>query len=279
MKDFIKSAIRKMGYHVIKINKNINKSKDVEAYSNLGEELYIEKYLNSIKLGNNICIDIAASDGVKMSNTKFLYDKGWEGIAVEYDPQKFALLANFYSKYPNVCLIKTRVVPDNVNFILKSCQTPKNFAFLNFDIDSYDYFVLGKLLEEFRPSLICAEINEKIPPPIKFTVKYDPSFVYKSDHFFGQSISQLFELCRINDYVIVELFYNNAFIMPREICRVNHLTPEEAYSEGYKNKSDRKKYFPWNDDMEELLRMTPEEGIEFLKNKFAGYDDKYICSL
>jgi hypothetical protein len=279
MKDFIKDLFKKMGYHIIKINKNINLNNDIEAYSNLGEEYYIDKYLKSIKLTNNICIDIAASDGVKMSNTKFLYDKGWEGIAVEFDPQKFSLLANFYSKYPNVYLIKNKVVPDNVNFILKSCQTPKDFAFLNFDIDSYDYFVMEKLLTEFRPSLICAEINEKIPPPIKFTVKYDPSFIYKNDHFFGQSISQLYELCRINDYVIVELYYNNAFIMPREICQLKHLTPEAAYAEGYKNKSDRKKYFPWNNDMEELLQMSPEEGMAFIKKKFAGYNGKYICSL
>ncbi|MBN1397128.1 MAG: hypothetical protein JXA06_03760 [Bacteroidetes bacterium] len=279
MKNFIKRLLKMMGFYVIKINKNINQGVGTAAYSNLGEESYIDKYLKSVALENQICIDIAASDGVKMSNTKFLYDKGWGGIAVEYDPDKFALLAGFYSKYQNVYLIKNKVIPDNVNYILKSCMVPKNFSFLNFDIDSYDYFVLERILDEFRPSLICAEINENIPPPIKFTVKYDPSFVFKDDHFFGQSISQLHDLCLKKNYIITELFYNNAFLMPREICKWKSMTPEEAYAEGYKNKKDRRKHFPWNDDMEDLLHMRPEEGIKFLENKFACYKDKYICSL
>ncbi|MFZ2154059.1 MAG: hypothetical protein WAV16_02395, partial [Candidatus Moraniibacteriota bacterium] len=172
----------------------------VNGFSNLGEEDIIVKYLDSLQLKNNFCVDIAASDGETMSNTLFLFEKKWDGIAVEFDSVKFSKLANSYEKFSNVNLVKTKVIPENVIFILQSCLCPKNFSFLNFDIDSYDFFVLEKLLSVFRPLLICVEINEKIPPPISFTVKYDELHSWNGDHFFGQSISKCNDLCVKYEY-------------------------------------------------------------------------------
>lgn len=133
-------------------------------FSNLDEEKIIEKYLDSLPIKNKFCVDIAVSDGITMSNTLFLFEKQWDGIAVEFDSEKFSKLANLYKKFPGVSLVKTKVVPENIIFLLKSCLCPREFSFLSFDIDSYDFFVLEQLLSEFRPLLICVEINEKIPP-------------------------------------------------------------------------------------------------------------------
>lgn len=251
-------------------------SQKVNGFSFLDEEKIIGKYLDSLPIEKKYCVDIAASDGISMSNTLFLFEKQWDGIAVECDPDRFSSLANLYKKFKNVNLVKTRVIPENVVFLLKSCLCPKNFPFLNFDIDGYDFFVLDKLLAQFRPLLMCIEINEKIPPPISFTVKYDPNFMWDESHFYGQSISKCYELCKKYRYDIVELYYNNLFLIPSEINKHGQLSPEQAYGIGYKNKKDRKEKFPWNSDMEELLTMSKEKAIEFLKCKFEKYDGKYI---
>jgi len=66
-------------------------------------------------------------------------------------------------------------------------------------------------LSSFRPRLIVTEINEKIPPPIRFVVKYDPAFKLRH-HFYGYSIAALGDLCARHDYGILRLEYNNAFI-------------------------------------------------------------------
>ena len=42
-----------------------------------------------------------------------------------------------------------------------------------------------------RPALVCTEFNEKIPPPIKFAVRFDPAHRYGVDHFFGYSLAML----------------------------------------------------------------------------------------
>jgi glycosyltransferase involved in cell wall biosynthesis len=248
-----------------------------KGFSHLNEEEVIEKYLSRMPVRYKYCVDIAASDGITMSNTLFLFKGGWRGLAVECDSENFAKLSFLYKDFENVDLIKTKVTPQNAVSLLKSASCPTNFAFLNFDIDSYDFFILEKILENFRPLLICAEINESIPPPIKFTVKYDPDHSWNTDHFFGQSISKCSELCDKYKYDIVELHYNNIFLIPRESSVFESLSPERAYNEGYRNKKDRKEKFPWNEPMEGLLTMAKEEGVEFIKRKFdERYKGKYI---
>jgi hypothetical protein len=244
-------------------------------YSFLDEETIIKKYLDLLPLSNKFCVDIAAADGINSSNTYSLYKNGWDGIAVELDPNNFSILSKLYIKFLGVNLIKTKVTPENVIFILKACKCPNDFSFLNLDIDSYDYFVLEQILSEFRPSLICLEINEIIPPPISFTVKYDIEN-FCEEHFFGQSISKCYELCKRFNYDIVELYYNNLFIIPHEINKQEALSPEDAYRDGYKDKIDRKKKFPWNKDMEIILDLSKNDGIKLLNSKFKKYDGKYI---
>ena len=244
-----------------------------------GEKAVIEKYLRKISKNSKICVDIAASDGMSQSNTLFLWEQGWTGLAVECEPDNFAILSSHYRKFPKVILFRGKVFPHNIVSVLQACELPRKFGFLNLDIDNYDYFVLDQLLREYRPQLICAEINENVPPPICFTVKYSSDQAWVGDHFFGQSLSQLNLICKKHKYKIVQLCYNNAFLVPSELPGFPSLTPEEAYRKGYANKTDRKKKFPWDEDMERLQEMSAAEGVKFLKNKFSKYRGKFICEL
>jgi hypothetical protein len=249
------------------------------SYSHGDEQILIAKYLKELAIQSHECVDIAASDGVTMSNTYFLFRQGWAGLAVEYDACRFASLAATYSSLPGVNLAKCKVTPLNAVSLLKANALPANFGFLNLDIDGYDYFVLEQILGEFRPSLICVEINEKIPPPVKFTVKWNPDYVWEADNFYGQSISQLYSLCPAFSYSLVELHYNNAFLVPSEINILPSLTPKEAYQKGYLDQRDRLERFPWNANMEPLLSLPPEEAVTFINRVFSDRKDQFLCSL
>ena len=208
-----------------------------------------------------------------MSNTYFLLKRGWSGLAVECDSAKFVDLATHYNTFNRVNISKCMVTPENVISLLMAHQVPQKFGFFNLDIDGYDYFVLDQVLSAFRPSIICVEINEKIPPPIKFTVKWNPSYVWANDHFYGQSICQLNILCEKYKYALVELHYNNAFLIPQEISPLPSLTPEEAYRKGYFERPDRKEKFPWNLDVEEVHNLPTDAALDYI-NKFF---DKFDC--
>jgi len=256
---------------------NLLNKNNVKSFSSLDEQSSISKYVNELKVQNRFCVDIAASDGISMSNTYALFQDGWDGLAVEYDAEKFSKLVRTYHKLSGVLPVKSKVTPFNVISLLADNKVPEKFGFLSLDIDGYDFFVLQEILSQFRPTLICAEINEKIPPPLKFTVKWDPQYVWNEDHFYGQSISQLHLLCDQFKYSLVELHYNNAFFIPEEINNYPVLTPEAAYEEGYRSRPDRKEKFPWNENMEEILNMPPEEAVKFVNAFFKKYYGKYSC--
>jgi hypothetical protein len=168
------------------------------------------------------------------------------------------------------------VVPDNVVSILEAARCPSEFAFLSLDIDSYDHYLLDRMLAVFRPRLICVEINENVPPPLKFTVTFGEDQYWTGDHFQGQSICKCHELCVKHRYDIVELHYNNLFLVPSELNAWPALTPQDAYDAGYRLKPDRKERFPWNADMEAVLSLPPQEAVEFLERKFAPYAGRYL---
>ena len=249
------------------------------SFSYFDEQSVINRYLKNLEIKKGFCVDIAASDGVTMSNTYALFRKGWNGLAVECDSKKFSMLSDAYAEFKNVNLSKCLVTPLNVVSLLQAHSVPINFDFLNLDIDGYDYFVLEKIFEAFRPKLICTEINEKIPPPIKFTVKWDNNYVWASDHFYGQSISQLDIIVKKHKYALAELHYNNAFLIPLELSSSPSLSPEDAYYAGYLNQPDRKNKFPWNKDMEDVLQMSPVDALSFIDNYFKKYEGLYEASI
>jgi hypothetical protein len=261
------------------IRKKIRVDETTASNSYIGEQGLILKYLDKIAGLNKYCVDIGASDGVTMSNTFPLFKNGWPGLAVECDSRKFIHLSVDYQYFSGVKLIRNKVTPKNVLDILGAGDVPLNFGFLSLDIDGYDYFILEKILTKFRPAMICAEINENIPAPIKFTVKYDPNFSWATDHFFGQSISQLALLAEKTGYDLIELYYNNAFLVDRKLNFTKPLTAERAYRQGYLDQPDRKEKFSLNKDVEAALNLSPDQAVQYYNDYFKKYQGKFTISL
>lgn len=251
-----------------------------DGFSRFDEETILAKYIAALLPAehNGTAIDIGAGDGVRWSNTYALFKDGWHGVAFETDGRKFRRLVRAYRHYPDVFACSERVIPDTVAPLLKSYGVEKNFEVLSLDIDGNDYWVLQAILGEFRPRLIVTEINEKVPPPIRFIAKYDPEFQLRH-HFYGFSIMSLADLCRKHDYAILELEYNNAFLAPKELPGVSSIDPESAYRRGYLDRADRKEKFAMNFDLEVVQSMNAEEAARFLDHFHAKEGDKYFLSL
>ena len=279
---FLQSIFRLFGKDIIKLrNQGAIDIPDMpkEKYSYFDEETIIAESLAALKVQDTFCVDMAAGDGVTQSNTYRLFLNGWSGLAVEGSGSRFATLSFMLKNYPKVVLLRAMVSPENVCSLLAGHGVHQRFAFLNLDMDGYDYFVLDKILTSYRPPLICAEINEMIPPPLRFSVTYSPEFGWPGDHFFGQSISQLHQLCIQHGYVITRLEYNNAFLVPKEISPFSALSPEQAYDAGYRNRPERKSKFLSNGDVEELLWLPPDKALSFVNSLFAKYKGRYSCEI
>ncbi len=195
----------------------------------------------------------------------------WKGI--EADHHKYELLKRVYRRFPNAQACHRRVQPDGVVSLLESFNVDRDFSVLCLDTDGNDYWILDAILSSFHPRLIVTEINEKIPPPIRFVVKYDPAFQLRH-HFYGYSIAALSDLCERHGYGILRLEYNNAFLAPLELGGT-FINSDTAYSRGYRDRADRKRRFALNFDVDALLWMTPAAGVEFLERFYANDEGNY----
>lgn len=249
-------------------------------FSHSNEEQILAKYIDELLPAwqPKTVVDIGAGNGVRWSNSYALMVQGWKILGIEADSKKAALLAKVYRNFPNAHAHHSRVDPVNINSVLEHYGIEKNFGVLCLDIDGNDYWMLDAILSSFRPALIVTEINEKIPPPVRFVVKYDPDFRLRH-HFYGFSIAALADLCARHGYGILQVEYNNAFLAPVEIGTNKFIDAATAYQRGYSDRLDRKQRFALNFDMEALHSMTPEEGFEFLREFYAAENGNYHLSL
>ncbi|PIQ23581.1 hypothetical protein COW36_14020 [bacterium (Candidatus Blackallbacteria) CG17_big_fil_post_rev_8_21_14_2_50_48_46] len=222
-------------------------------------------------LPNRFCVDLGAADGQNGSNTFLLFLNGWLGLAIEREARYFQAMQRTYRELGlQIALQNSEITPDNIPLLLATENVPSEFAFLSLDIDSCDYWVLKQLLAYYRPIVICTEINETIPPPLRFTLLPEAK-PHAPSHFFGYSLSLLHDLAKIYHYDLVRLDFNNAFLVAREY---NFFWPALSAEEAYL--SYRKNPRPdYNQDMEKLLSWPAAQNQDFLNQHFAAYAAEY----
>jgi len=248
-------------------------------FSHANEERILASYIEKLipKDWPRTVVDIGAGNGVRWSNSYALLSSGWKALGIEADSQKYALLEKAYSKFPQAQASNALADPENIGALLGQFGIEKNFGVLCLDIDGNDYWVLDAILADFRPGLVVTEINENIPPPLRFVVKFDPNFRLRY-HFYGYSIAALEDLCDKHQYGILELEYNNAFLAPAELGAGHFRDAEAVYRQGYLDRPERKQRFAANLDMEAVHSLGREEGIRFLHEFYAADAGKYYLA-
>jgi hypothetical protein len=189
--------------------------------SHAGEWPYLAGLLERLGLlDGGFALDLAAGDGVTGSCTLPLFrDRGWAGLAFECDPVRFRLLAHAYRGFPRVRLAGVRVTPADVVRLLRLYGAPTEPTLLNLDLDSFDLQVAGALLSGFRPLVVDMEINEKVPPPLRFALRYSDGHRWDGGHCYGCSIDAAYDVLTAADYVLEGLEYNNAFFVRGDAAR------------------------------------------------------------
>lgn len=266
----VKRSLNALGLELRRVRSGAGSSPDS------GEDGIIDGLLGKIALRHKYAVDFGAGDGDTASISHPLFRAGWIGLAAEGDGARFAKLAYLYAGFPGVRLVRARVNPDNVLGLLAAGEAPREFGFLNLGSGGFDHYVLEKLLGAYRPSLIRAEINWMIPPPLRFVVKWDPAGLAPQDPFRGQSLSLLEDLGKRNGYALVGLEYDKAFLIPRELNPVPLQSAAEAYRIGYRERADRMQRLPWHKGMEVLEGMGAEAAKAFVRERFQAYEGTYL---
>lgn len=225
-------------------------------------------------------VDIGAYDGVNYSHTRALVEEGWQGLMLEYEPFRFASLAELYRLFPQITLTRSKVTPQNVLALLESAEIPSHFDFLSLDIDSYDYFVLEKILSKHHPTVICTEINEVIPPPIRFAVKYHPKFELDlAQRFYGMSLAAVADLAQRHGYALMQMYYMDLFLIDLDYLEGEPEDLTAFYRQNFLDLPRPGYYHDYPFDTEAVFKADPAEALKLIQAGYQAFDGQYQSSL
>lgn len=178
--------------------------------SQYGEEAIIDHIFKNIGVTNQYMVDLGAGayGESTMSNTRKLKQTGWKGYGVD--------MGNRGESW----IIERFIKPDNILNILAEQHTPKEFDFLNLDIDSCDFWVLQKVLQEYSPRCICTEFNGTLSSHESMVLKYEDGYTWDETNKYGYSFAAGEKLLNEHGYrIIYNMLNQNIFAVKKELVR------------------------------------------------------------
>lgn len=126
MKEYLKQKIKKsfFGKHAIYLRYKYPTIKPKYSYSQVGEDIILDFFLKEKKSG--FYIDIGSYHPINLSNTYKFYERGWSGINIEPNHNKFRLFE------------EQRAKDINLNMGIGPSETKANFFI--FDADTLSTF-------------------------------------------------------------------------------------------------------------------------------------------
>ena len=152
--------------------------------------------------------EFGAWDGIYLSNTFCLVEKGFNAVFIEGDEDKYKDLLNTVEKNKNIIPLNAYVDYNDSNNsldnLLSTTNIPIDFDVLSIDIDSYDYQV-WKNLKIYKPKIVIIEINSSINPN-------DNLHIHDGKQYNSTGFRAMFDLGLEKDYTFVLHTGNMIFI-------------------------------------------------------------------
>ena len=239
----------------------------------------LNEIFNKITNPSNYIIDIGASSGVNTDPIyEFIINSKYNGLCIEGNKNNIHYLKQ-KTKF-NIC--DEYIYPHNILSIFKKFNVPINIDILKVDIDGFDLEVIRTILTKYKPKIIIAEYNEKIPPPILFETKFKIDYVWDYSHCFGFSIKSGEVVMNKYDYKIINIYdLNNILCVNEELYKILNLdlnsdlkldlelnTVEKLYKAQYIKNPLRIKQLPWNENVNYWLKI---KNIDELKSEIINY--------
>ncbi|HLA91766.1 MAG TPA: FkbM family methyltransferase [Gemmatimonadaceae bacterium] len=196
-------------------NQFLNRFRSDSGRSQFGEDGILEQIFEIIPESdqNHWCCEFGAWDGEHCSNTNHLIlDKGWKGVLIEADEERFRQLTRTYRGVERAVLVNRLVTTagaSTLDKILDQAGAPKSIDLLSIDVDGND-FHLWASLQSYRPKVVVIEFNPCIPNNIEFVQKPDSSLRH------GSSIRSMTNLASSKGYELICVNAENAFYVERE---------------------------------------------------------------
>jgi hypothetical protein len=135
-------------------------------------------------------VEIGIGNGLENNTLAFIFEE-WKGVWLESSTRSTRLIRkNFpnFIKSGHLKVINSFVTKENINGLL--ALEGQEIDLLSIDIDGNDAFVFDAITS-INPRVVVNEYNAKFPPPIKYCMKYNSSYIWNKDDCFGASLKYL----------------------------------------------------------------------------------------
>lgn len=163
--------------------------KGKDQYSQNGEGIYLEYIFNTIRYRFKKFTDIGGVDGFYLSNTRHLYNLGWDIRVLDAEFGNYINLENALSKIRG------------------------DYDLLSIDTDGNDYWLLDLLLPNHLPAVVVAEFNAMYTD--SRTIKYNPDHVWAGDSYYGFTFEAGVKLAEKHGYKVIFQIADMNMIMVR----------------------------------------------------------------
>lgn len=197
-------------------------------------------------------VEFGVGDGLE-NNTLLLLKLGWEGLWIEGSPVSAQKIRTHFKDSIAQQRLKFEqafIDRDNINTLIGT-HYQGSIGVLGVDIDGNDYYV-WEAIQVISPAVVIIEYNAKFPPPIRWTIEYNPTHEWDFTDYQGASLAALADLgdkkgyqlvgCNINGtnaFFVQKSLLNDKFIISEDLMDYYH--PARYYlTEGYRWMSGHK---------------------------------------
>ena len=189
-----------------------------------GEDGILREMLKRLNITSGYVCEFGAWDGVHLSNTFDLIQRGFKSVLIEGDENKFKDLLKLCADYPTITPIcafvdHTPGSENSLDNLLKKTDIPYDFDVLSIDIDSFDYQVWDSF-KNYMPKIVVIEINSSID----FSV---PDHIHTPGVFEGTSFLPMMELAKRKGYELV-VHTGNLILIRRDLYPILGLDEESV---------------------------------------------------
>lgn len=175
-----------------------------KCYSQFDEDGIIAHIADNLGIEAGSFVEFGAGNGLE-NNTHLLLLKGWRGLWVDGDPANAAFIrANVPLDTDLLAFDGTFITRNNICDVIERGLKQigrEEIDLYNMDLDGNDVYLTDRVLTRWKPKVIVAEYNGKLPFGLCMTVNYDENGWRKGDDFFGASLSE--HLARLKGYRLV----------------------------------------------------------------------------
>jgi len=173
----------------------------MKCFSQSDEDGLTLEIIRRLELQNGTFAELGVGNGTE-NNSLVLLASGWRGFWI--GGQRLAVDVEASTR---LMFIQDWISLSNLKLLFQSGLDRlgvEKLDVVSLDLDGNDIFLAESLLANFaHPELFIVEYNGKFPPPVEFSISYDPEFIWSGDDYFGASLTSFAKMFAKHGYTLI----------------------------------------------------------------------------